>query len=131
VVDLTGPNGSASTIDALSNPPSSNALSQTANGRTGESESPVLQMKRHPAAAPSAYTDTPGSHPRNLVALGREPYAMLSSPAAQPLETPLDEHSGQQRWGGIRPLNAGPSAATSAPQARLGTVSVGSGLFSR
>ncbi|PVH98177.1 hypothetical protein DM02DRAFT_494957, partial [Periconia macrospinosa] len=44
------PNGSASTIEAHSNPPSS-GLQPNSNGNGGrvtDSESPVLQMKRHP-----------------------------------------------------------------------------------
>ncbi|CAI6331623.1 unnamed protein product [Periconia digitata] len=46
------PNGSASTIEAHSNPPSSGMQATNGNhlngGRIAESESPVLQMKRHP-----------------------------------------------------------------------------------
>ncbi|KAF2831637.1 hypothetical protein CC86DRAFT_378434 [Ophiobolus disseminans] len=116
VVDLTAPNGSASTIEAHSNPPSSNA--HNTNGRIGESESPVLQMKRHPT----------------------EQYAMMSSPAAQQLETPPDD----QRWG-PRPMNQGPPVPSGPPGAGrpdaarvpmtqrngLGAVSVGNGLFGR
>jgi hypothetical protein len=143
VVDLTAPNGSASTIEATSNPPSSNA--QNTNGRLGESESPVMQMKRHPADQ-AAYMDTPASNPPNLGVLGREPYAMLSSPAAQQMDTPPDDQGGQ-RWGGnMRPMNAGlpgppsgppgPSRADSArmPMTQrngLGAVSIGSALFGR
>lgn len=137
VVDLTATNGSASTIEANSNPPSANK-----NGRTGESESPVLQMKRHPADQ-GGYTESPGSNPRNLGALGQEPCAMLSSPTAQHMDTPPDD----QRWGSsMRPLNAGPNATPSGPPgpgradtARmpmgprngLSTVSVGNGMFGR
>jgi len=116
IVDLTAPNGSASTIEAHSNPPSSNA--HTTNGRIGESESPVLQMKRHP----------------------NEQYTVLSSPAAQQLGTPPDDQGGQ-RWG-TRPMNQGPPGplgasradAARAPMTQssgLGAVSVGSGLFGR
>lgn len=143
VVDLTAPNGSASTIEANSNPPSSNA--HNTNGRIGESESPVLQMKRHPADH-AAYMETPGSNPRNLGALGRESYAMLSSPATQHIDTPSDDQGGQ-RWGSnIRPVNAGPPTGSSGPSGTsradaarvpmtqrngLGAVSVGSALFGR
>lgn len=138
VVDLTAPNGSASTIEATSNPPSSTALNT--NGRVGESESPVLQMKRPPNEH-LGYTDTPGSNPRILGVLGRESYATLSSPAVQP------EEQGGQHWSGsMRPLNAGAAPAPSGPpgpsrpdasrgslteRSGLGSVSVGSGLFGR
>lgn len=143
VVDLTAPNGSASTIEANSNPPSANTYN--GSGRMGESESPVLQMKRHPGDQ-AAYTDTPGSNPRNTGLMGRDSYAMLSSPAAQHMDLPPEHHNGQ-RWGSnIRPLDAGPNAGPSGPQgpgradpARLpmgqrnglGAVSVGNGIFGR
>lgn len=143
VVDLTAPNGSASTIEANSNPPSANTMN--GNGRTGESESPVLQMKRHPGEH-AAYTDTPGSNPRNFRPMGRDPYATLSSPAAQHMDLPPDDQSGQ-RWGSnIRPLNAGSNQGPSGPpgagradsarlpmgqQNGLGAVSVGNGIFGR
>jgi hypothetical protein len=136
VVDLTGPNGSASTIEATSNPPSANA--PISNGRLGESESPVLQMKRHPAHQ-AAYAETPGSNPRNVGVLGRESYAMLSSPAAQHMEMPLDEQGGQ-RWGGnVRPMIAAPSGppgpgradTTRVPMTHRNGIGVGDGLFGR
>lgn len=140
VVDLTAPNGSASTIEATSNPPSANA--PNSNGRMGESESPVLQMKRHPAYQ-AAYSETPGSHSRNVGVLGREPYTMLSSPAAQHMEAPVDEQGGQ-RWGGnIRPMMgtpnttaAGPpgpgrSDQTRVPMTHRNGIGVGDGLFGR
>jgi hypothetical protein len=110
-VDLTAPNGSASTIEAHSNPPSSNP--HTANGRLGESESPVLQMKRHPT----------------------EQYAMLSSPAAQQIDTPPDD----QRWAN-RPPYAGPVAPPGPPRTDASRVPmtqrsslgpVGIGVFGR
>ncbi|KAF2035971.1 hypothetical protein EK21DRAFT_53397 [Setomelanomma holmii] len=138
VVDLTAPNGSASTIEANSNPPSSHTI----NGRLAESESPVLQMKRHPADQ-TAYAETPGSNPRNLGVLGRESYAMLSTPAAQQIDTPLDDQGGQRWASSMRP---GPSTTPSGPggpgrpdaglvpmtqRSGLGTVSVGSSLFGR
>ncbi|KAF1999360.1 hypothetical protein P154DRAFT_229938 [Amniculicola lignicola CBS 123094] len=151
VVDVHAPNGSASTIDVMSNPPSSATgpgLHSTGNGRIGDSESPVLQMKRHPGDH-LPLTDSPGSHPRNLGALGRESYAstahMMSSPATSHMEQVLsDEHSA--RWGanGSRPLHAstpnvppGPPipgrAVPLSQRNNLGTVSVGSGssLFGR
>jgi hypothetical protein len=140
VVDLTAPNGSASTIEANSNPPSSTA--HHTNGRIDGSESPVLQMKRAPVDQ-ATYTETPGSVARNIGASGREAYAMLSSPAAHYHDTPPDD----QRWGSsIRPMNAGPTATNSGPPGAgradptripmtqrngLGAVSVGSGLFGR
>ncbi|KAH7379213.1 Sds3-like-domain-containing protein [Phaeosphaeria sp. MPI-PUGE-AT-0046c] len=140
VVDLTAPNGSASTIEATSNPPSANA--PNSHGRMGESESPVLQMKRHPAHQ-AAYTETPGSNPRNVGVLGRESYAMLSSPAAQHMEAPLDEQGGQ-RWGGnMRPMLATPNAtaagppgpgrpdSTRVPMTHRNGIGVGDGLFGR
>ncbi|KAF1842670.1 uncharacterized protein K460DRAFT_356498 [Cucurbitaria berberidis CBS 394.84] len=139
VVDLTAPNGSVSTIEATSNPPSSKA--HNINGRIGESESPVLQMKR-PQNDHAAYTDTPGSNPRNPGMLGRENYGILSSPAMQPDEL------GGQHWGGgsNRLLSSGPTTApTSTPgpgrpdaarvpltqRSGLGSLSVGNGLFGR
>jgi hypothetical protein len=130
VIDLTAPNGSASTIDANSNPPSANA--PTTNVRIGDSESPVLQMKGNPPGQ-SAYSDTPGPYSRNFGALAKESYPMLSSPATQPVDT-LPQDTGQ-RWGGnsSRSLNTGPPTAAPAPpgSGRLGTISVGNGLFSR
>lgn len=87
----------------------------------GNSESPVLQMKRHPA----------------------EQYAMLSSPTAQQLDTPPDDRGGP-RWG-ARPLHNVPTATSGTPAAGrpdaarvimeqrsgIGPVSVGNGLFGR
>lgn len=139
MIDLTAPNGSASTIEANSNPPSS--TTHNVNGRLDESESPVLQMKRPPTDM-SVYTDTPGSHPRHFGILGRETYGMMSSPATQHVDS-SDEPSGP-RWSAsnMRPLNAGavpvPQSSTQADVGRppisqrngLGTVSVG-GLFGR
>ncbi|KAF1940236.1 hypothetical protein EJ02DRAFT_456181 [Clathrospora elynae] len=135
MIDLTAPNGSASTIEANSNPPSSTP--QHKNGILGDSESPVLQMKRPPTDH-TVYTETPGSDPRNQGVLGREVYGIMSSPAAQHTEAP-SEQSGQ-RWGSMRPLNVG--AANTAPgppgprapltqRNGLGTISVGNGLFGR
>lgn len=143
MADLTATNGSASTIEANSNPPSSNT--HNLNGRVSESESPVLHMKRPPIDH-SAYADTAGANPRSLGILGREAYGVMSSPAAPHSELP-DEHSGH-RWvaGGLRPLNAGPPTAppntlgTGRPDGSrpsmtqhtgLGTISVGSTLFGR
>ncbi|KAF2654196.1 hypothetical protein K491DRAFT_717369 [Lophiostoma macrostomum CBS 122681] len=143
VVDMHAPNGSASTIDITSNPPSSTAgQALPSNGRLTESESPVLQMKRHPNDLPP-YLDTPGSHPRNIAGMVRDSYAtnahLLSGPAG---DVPLDDQA-PPRWGNanIRPLNAGASAVpvgaarqVSMPQRNsLGAVSVGSGnsLFGR
>lgn len=143
MVDLTAPNGSASTIEANSNPPSANT--HNINGRVGESESPVLQMKRPPTDH-TAYMDTPGSNPRNFGILGRETYPMMSSPALPHNDVPDDQ--GGQRWGGnsIRPLNAIPATGSTGPpgpgrpdasrtpltqRSGLGTVSVGNGLFGR
>lgn len=121
------PNGSASTIEANSNPPSSGLH---ANSRIAESESPVLQMKRHPSEH-QAFAEPPGSLPRNM-----SPYAN-NAPNAESL---LDEHSA--RWGGMRQaVGPGPSIPGRPDSARvpmtqrsgLGAVSVGSGngLFSR
>jgi hypothetical protein len=137
MVDLTAPNGSASTIEANSNPPSA----QNTNGIPGESESPVLQMKRAPTDR-VAYSETPGAGNRNLGILGRETYSMMSSPAAV-LHMDAHREQGGQHWGGnnIQPPNAavpGPPGG-GRPDARapltqrsgLGTISVGSGLFGR
>ncbi|KAH9873888.1 hypothetical protein IAQ61_004515 [Plenodomus lingam] len=143
MADLTAPNGSASTIEANSNPPSSNT--HKLNGRIGESESPVLQMKRPPIDH-TVYAGTPGPNSRTVGILGRETYGVMSSPAVLNTDQP-DEHVGH-RWaaGGMQPLNAGPSAAASSalgtgrPDASrppitqhngLGKISVGSSLFSR
>jgi hypothetical protein len=109
MVDLTAPNGSASTIEATSNPPSSHA--HHTNGRIGESESPVLQMKRPPMDH-AVYGDASGNA-RNLGILGRETYAMMSSPAQHAESAPR------------------PDVARVPFPPRNGTVSVGSGLFGR
>ncbi|KAI0619473.1 Sds3 multi-domain protein [Pyrenophora tritici-repentis] len=143
MVDLTAPNGSASTIEANSNPPSSNTHN---HGMLGDADSPVMQMKR--ASDHSNYADGPGSDPRNMSVLSRETYGMMSSPAAQHMDIPHEQ--GGPRWVGnnMRPLNAGsnppppsgPPGAGSRPDAArpplpqrsgLGTISVGSGLFGR
>jgi hypothetical protein len=130
IVDLNAPNGSASTIEANSNPPSSHA--HNANGRIGESESPVMQMKRPPTEY-TAYTDTPSSHARNMGVLGRDTYGILSSPAAQHNE--LHQEPGTQRWGviaGSPALPAGPPGARAPLTQRNGLgMSVGGGLFGR
>ena len=133
MVDANATNGSASTIEVTSNPPSN-------NGRVGESESPVLQMKRPPSDLP-LYSETPVSHPRTYAGLVRESYAnnphMLSSPAPPHVE---EDQSG--RWGGRPNVAGGPPAASLSgrpdtsrvpmPQrSNLGTVSVGNGLFGR
>lgn len=131
IVDMNAPNGSASTIEANSNPPSSNA--HNTNGRIGESESPVMQMKRPPTEYTS-YGDTPGSHPRNMGILGRETYGILSSPAAQHAEPSLPEPS-TQRWGvasGSPALPSGPPGARAPLTQRSGLgMSVGGGIFGR
>ncbi|USP77324.1 hypothetical protein yc1106_04598 [Curvularia clavata] len=143
MVDLTAPNGSASTIEANSNPPSSNA--HHTNGLLGDAESPVLHMKRAPVDH-SVYGDGPGSDPRgNMGVLSRETYGMMSSPAAQHMDLP-HEHGGQ-RWvgGSMRPMNSAPNPPPGQPgsarpdaarapipqRSGLGTISVGSGLFGR
>ncbi|KAF9699741.1 hypothetical protein EKO04_002361 [Ascochyta lentis] len=131
VVDLNAPNGSASTIEANSNPPSSNA--HNTNGRMGESESPVMQMKRPPAEY-AAYIDTPGSHARNMGVLGRDTYGIMSSPAAQHAEPHLHEPP-TQRWGvtsGSPAMPPGPPGprAPLAQRSGLG-MSVGGGIFGR
>lgn len=141
MVDLTAPNGSASTIEANSNPPSSNA--HHTNGLLGDAESPVLHMKRAPADH-SAYGE--GDPRGNIGVLSRETYGMMSSPAAQHMELPHDQGGGGQRWAGsgMRPLNSGPNATSGQPggsgrqdaarapmtqRSGLGTISVGNGLF--
>ncbi|KAF2277403.1 uncharacterized protein EI97DRAFT_432285 [Westerdykella ornata] len=106
MVDIHAPNGSASTIDATSNPPSSTAGAGLHNGRAGESISPVLQMKRNPGEQ-LQYGDNTASapHPRNFVGITREAYGgnahVLSSPAGEPM---MEESYGQ-RWAAI---NSGP-----------------------
>ncbi|ORY14565.1 Sds3-like-domain-containing protein [Clohesyomyces aquaticus] len=140
VVDVHATNGSASTIEVVSNPPSS---ATAPNGRVGDSESPILQMKRHPSEH-TALAETPNSQPRTFTSLTREPYGnnshMLSNPAAQHPESQLEE----PRWGGsgMRPLHAPGAPIPSRPEAvrvpltqprNIGAVSVGSGngLFGR
>ncbi|KAF1969168.1 hypothetical protein BU23DRAFT_557859 [Bimuria novae-zelandiae CBS 107.79] len=129
---MEAPNGSASTIEAHSNPPSSGI--QNNHGRVGESESPVLQMKRHPGEH-HMYAETPGSIHRNIAGVGRESYGM-SSPAGPHLDAASDDHL--PRWGGMRPGASLPGRpdSTRVPltqRSALGTVSVGSGngLFGR
>jgi hypothetical protein len=127
---LDAPNGSASTIEAMSNPPSSGLH---AKGRIAESESPVLQMKRQPSEH-HAYIEPPGSLPRNLAHYG------ASGPGGPNQEPALDDQS--PRWGGVRQGAVPGSSIPGRPDAArvpltqrsgLGTVSVGSGvgLFSR
>lgn len=96
-------------------------------------------MKRPPNDHHAAYTDTPGSNPRNLGILGRETYGMLSSPASQM------EEQGGQHWGGggIRPLNPNQVSVPQGPgrpdstrlplsqRSGLGTLSASAGLFGR
>jgi len=127
---LDANNGSASTIEANSNPPSSGLH---ANGRVTESESPVLQMKRHPGEHQS-FAELPSSLPRNP-----GPYAN-TGPAGPNAEPHTNEHS--PRWGGMRqavgPGSSIPGRPDSArvpmtQRSGLGAVSVGSGngLFNR
>jgi hypothetical protein len=132
VVDVHAPSGSASTIEVVSNPPSSAAgPGLHHNGRMGESESPVLQMKRNPSDHP-AYNDAPGSHARTF-AYVNNPH-ILSSPAMEPL---MDDPGARWPGNGIRPSNAGTPSGPGRPvqlqRNGLGTVSVGSGntLFGR
>ncbi|KAF2875010.1 Sds3-like-domain-containing protein [Massariosphaeria phaeospora] len=148
VVDINATNGSASTIEVNSNPPSSTAgaaVLSNSNSRLGESESPVLQMKRYPGDP----TETPLNHGRSFAGLGREAYMgnMLSSPTAQHLDPRFEDQSTRWEASGVRTLNHGgptiPPGPTlpGRPDARipltqrnhLGTVSVGSGngLFNR
>lgn len=131
VVDLNAPNGSASTIEANSNPPSSNA--HNTKGRIEESESPVMQMKRPPTEY-AAYTDTPGAHPRSMGVLGRETYGIMSSPAAQHAEPQLHEPP-TQRWGvssGSPAMPPGPPGGRAPLTQRSGLgMSVGGGIFGR
>lgn len=140
VVDVHAPNGSASTIEVNSNPPSSTAGPGMHSNSRVESESPVLQMKRNPSDHPQ-YSETPGSHPRTLAGLARDSYAnnphMLSSPAGEA----QTEDQGARWAGGVRPLNAGVSPVPAnvgrqvplTQRTGLGAVSVGSGgpLFGR
>ncbi|KAJ4355197.1 hypothetical protein N0V95_003157 [Ascochyta clinopodiicola] len=131
VVDLNAPNGSASTIEANSNPPSSNA--HNTNGRIGESESPVMQMKRPPTDY-AAYVDTPGSHARNMGVLGRDTYGIMSSPATHHAESQLHEPP-TQRWGvtsGSPAMPQGPPGPRAPLTQRSGLgMSVGGGIFGR
>ena len=132
IVDLNAPpNGSASTIEANSNPPSAHTHNQ--DGRIGGSESPVMHMKRPPTEYASYNNDTPGSHPRNMGILGRETYGILSSPAAQHAEPHLHEPP-TQRWGipsGSPAIPSGPPGGRP-PVHRSGLgMSVGGGLFGR
>ena len=134
--DLTAPNGSASTIEVMSNPSPSAAYN--ANGRLGQSESPVLQMKRAPNEH-AAFAETPSSHPRHSGPLVVEGYSMMSSPGGPP------RRAERQRWSGgsVRPLNvvltgassgqpsSGRPDAARVPLTQRSTVSVGNGLFGR
>lgn len=132
VIDIHAPNGSASTIDALSNPPSAGVPN---NGRVGESISPVLQMKRTPADHLS-YADTPG--PRNAGTMGRDTYSGPSHPLSSPAGEHRQEDPHGPRWA---PMTAGPpplppNVSRQAPlgqRSNLGAVSVGTGapLFGR
>ncbi|KAL5431167.1 hypothetical protein PMIN06_012382 [Paraphaeosphaeria minitans] len=126
------PNGSASTIEAHSNPPSGGLHNH--HGRIGEPDSPVLQMKRHPGEH-QLYAETPGSIPRNVAGMGGEPYG-ISSPAGPHMDAPPDNQP--PRWGGMRPGASIPGRPDSGrvpltQRSALGTISVGSGngLFGR
>jgi hypothetical protein len=138
IVDIHAPNGSASTIDALSNPPSSTAgAGLPNNGRMAESISPVMQMKRNPSDH-LQYAETPGSLPRNLAGMIRDPYTnashVLSSPVGE--SRPGDHHGAA--WAamnaGAQPLP--PNVGRQIPMTQrssLGavTMSNGSTLFGR
>ncbi|KAF2636687.1 hypothetical protein P280DRAFT_409027 [Massarina eburnea CBS 473.64] len=135
---IQAPNGSASTIEAVNSNPHSSSNPHMNNGRMSESESPVLQMKRHPMMD-HPYADTPGSLPRNMSNLARDPYAM-SSPAGPSQADHQHPDDQANRWGGMRPtppsMPGRPDSSRvpmAAQRAGLGTVSVGSGngLFGR
>ncbi|KAF2132754.1 hypothetical protein P153DRAFT_172861 [Dothidotthia symphoricarpi CBS 119687] len=124
IVDLNATNGSASTIEANSNPHSSTV--HNINGRLAESESPVLQRK-YPNDLPAYEPST--SLPRHVGVLGREAYGMMSSHTPQHLEA----HTDEQRWGGVRPLNTPdvPPGPGRAPMPQRNGLGIGSGLFGR
>lgn len=129
---MEAPNGSASTIEAHSNPPSGGL--QNSHDRIGESQSPVLQMKRHPGEY-QMYAEPSGSISRNIAGMGREPYVM-SSPGGSHMDAPPDDQP--PRWGGMRPgasISGRPDSARVplTQRSALGAVSVGSGngLFGR
>ncbi|KAF2200161.1 hypothetical protein GQ43DRAFT_441826 [Delitschia confertaspora ATCC 74209] len=153
IVDVHAPNGSASTIDMLSNPPSSAAAQGPSHVdiTRQESESPVLHMKRRPDEH-RIHNETPLSQPRNFGMLSRETYPnshpLGSSPAVNHMEQPLHDREGHagplgSRWGanGVRNHTTGPSIPAGSvipgrpdvnrvplPQrSTLGAVSVGNG----
>jgi hypothetical protein len=134
VVDIHALNGSASTIDALSNPPSSGVPN---NGRVGESQSPVLQMKRTPGDH-LHYADTPGSLPRNFASMARDPYTGTSHTLSSPAAEHRPEEQQGPRWAAMNagPPHLPPNVGRQAPLSQrngLGPVSVGNGapLFGR
>jgi hypothetical protein len=106
-----------------------------------ESESPVLQMKRHPLEYQPYADNTPGSIPRNIASMAKESYAMPSPAGDAHAHAHADEQAARWGGGGMRPAG-GPSIPGRPDSARvpmaqrtgLGAVmSVGSGngLFSR
>lgn len=129
VVDIHAPGGSASTIEITSNPPSSTAQQHTtSNGRLGDSESPVLQTKRHPNDHPP-YTEPQAFTARNLGGIPREAYASnmpLSSPAGPHTEAHNDESGARWAGNGVRPLNpgtpSGPGGGRPVPLSQRGPV---------
>ncbi|OCK77611.1 hypothetical protein K432DRAFT_303785 [Lepidopterella palustris CBS 459.81] len=150
MVDVGAPNGSASTIDMLSNTPSSavapGQAAQDQAHQINEADSPVLPMKRHPiysegnVAADERRTliDIPGSQSQNISSLARESYSsthhLFSPPAATHTDNGKDEHETSRgvsvgsRWSGsgMRHLTAAAS-----PPARTQEQSVPTSVPSR
>ncbi|KAF2498705.1 hypothetical protein BU16DRAFT_524788 [Lophium mytilinum] len=157
MIDVHVPNGSASTIDMASNPPSSAAAQGQGGHDRTPADSPVMQMKRN-AGRPDV--PSPDDHRLNsFAAISREAYQnnnhhLYSSPAGVHAEHTPDERepthaaSVAPRWNGagMRHLTAAapppgraqdprtdPGRAPLGQRNSLGAVSVGSGsaLFGR
>ncbi|KAF2009785.1 hypothetical protein BU24DRAFT_427802 [Aaosphaeria arxii CBS 175.79] len=110
IVDIHAPNGSSSTIEIGSNPPSATAHA----GRAGESESPILQSKKHPGDH-GAYSEVPGLHARiPSEALG-DSYTINAHPRSSPaaiVEPVTDEHGSRWHTNNLRSLNPVAPAGT-------------------
>jgi len=146
MVDVHVPNGSASTIDMVSNPPSSAAAPgqavQDHMQQHNEADSPVLQIKRNSSRTdgPNANgrrspSDTPGSQPRNFASIARETYSnshhLFSSPAIAYGDHVAEDCKSSQaasigrRWNGngMRHLTAAAPPVRAQEQSNISTVS--------
>lgn len=146
MVDVHVPNGSVSTIDMVSNPPSSAAAPgqavQDHMQQHNEADSPVLQIKKNSSRTNGPNTDgrrtpsdTPGSQPRNFASIARESYSnshhLFSSPAIAHGDYVAEDRESSQaasigrRWSGngMRQLTAAAPPVRAQEQSNTSTVS--------